>query len=183
MDVSDHQKPGQRAGRDNGPVAAAVLAVRNDSITSRAGGVPAGLHRRVLSDRPVWAIQASRGATARGDERRLTATAATAASWDLASFALFRFITGAGIGGEYAAINSTIQELIPALLADLPQLMALTESKFHLVERALANRMRAFSPQERAEVLAVLMQVAQGPKMEAIRDRAKRLSTDLSRIT
>ena len=27
---------------------------------------------------------------------------------------LFRFITGAGIGGEYAAINSTIQELIPA---------------------------------------------------------------------
>ena len=44
----------------------------------------------------------------------LTATAATAASWDLASFALFRFITGAGIGGEYAAINSTIQELIPA---------------------------------------------------------------------
>ena len=44
----------------------------------------------------------------------LTATAATAASWDLFSFALFRFITGAGIGGEYAAINSTIQELIPA---------------------------------------------------------------------
>jgi MFS family permease len=44
----------------------------------------------------------------------LLATAATAASWNIASFALFRFITGAGIGGEYAAINSTIQELIPA---------------------------------------------------------------------
>jgi MFS family permease len=44
----------------------------------------------------------------------LTATAATAVSWNLWSFALFRFITGAGIGGEYAAINSTIQELIPA---------------------------------------------------------------------
>jgi MFS family permease len=44
----------------------------------------------------------------------LTATAATAASWNIASFALFRFVTGAGIGGEYAAINSTIQELIPA---------------------------------------------------------------------
>jgi MFS family permease len=44
----------------------------------------------------------------------LVATAATAASWDVFSFALFRFITGAGIGGEYAAINSTIQELIPA---------------------------------------------------------------------
>jgi MFS family permease len=44
----------------------------------------------------------------------LLAAAATAFSWDLASFALFRFLTGAGIGGEYAAINSTIQELIPA---------------------------------------------------------------------
>ncbi len=44
----------------------------------------------------------------------LVATAATAFSWNLASFALFRFLTGAGIGGEYAAINSTIQELIPA---------------------------------------------------------------------
>src|SRR5438270_10337460 len=44
----------------------------------------------------------------------LVATAATAASWDVASFAFFRFLTGAGIGGEYTAINSTIQELIPA---------------------------------------------------------------------
>ena len=44
----------------------------------------------------------------------LLATAATAFSWDLASFLVFRFITGAGIGGEYAAINSTIQELVPA---------------------------------------------------------------------
>src|SRR5947209_17271019 len=44
----------------------------------------------------------------------LTATAATAISWDLTSFALFRFLTGAGIGGEYTAINSTIQELTPA---------------------------------------------------------------------
>ncbi len=44
----------------------------------------------------------------------LVATAATALSWNLASFALFRFFTGAGIGGEYTAINSTIQELVPA---------------------------------------------------------------------
>ena len=44
----------------------------------------------------------------------LIATAATAFSWNLWSFMLFRFLTGAGIGGEYAAINSTIQELIPA---------------------------------------------------------------------
>lgn len=44
----------------------------------------------------------------------LSATAATALSWDIASYALFRFLTGAGIGGEYTAINSTIQELVPA---------------------------------------------------------------------
>src|SRR5271170_1893870 len=44
----------------------------------------------------------------------LTATAATALSWDFWSFALFRALTGAGIGGEYTAINSAIQELIPA---------------------------------------------------------------------
>jgi len=44
----------------------------------------------------------------------LTATAATAFSWNVASFILFRFLTGMGIGGEYTAINSTIQELVPA---------------------------------------------------------------------
>ncbi len=44
----------------------------------------------------------------------LVATIATGFSWDVWSFALFRFLTGAGIGGEYAAINSAIQELIPA---------------------------------------------------------------------
>jgi MFS family permease len=44
----------------------------------------------------------------------LAATAATALSFDAASFMFFRFLTGGGIGGEYAAINSAIQELIPA---------------------------------------------------------------------
>jgi MFS family permease len=44
------------------------------------------------------------------------ATAATAFSFDLLSFCLFRFLTGAGIGGEYSAINSTIQEFTPARL-------------------------------------------------------------------
>ena len=38
----------------------------------------------------------------------------SACSWNFISFAIFRAITGLGIGGEYAAINSTIDELIPA---------------------------------------------------------------------
>jgi MFS family permease len=46
----------------------------------------------------------------------LVATAATGLSWNVWSFVLFRFLTGAGIGGEYTAINSTIQELTPARL-------------------------------------------------------------------
>jgi MFS family permease len=44
----------------------------------------------------------------------LVATVATGFSWNFASFAAFRFFTGFGIGGEYAAINSAIDELIPA---------------------------------------------------------------------
>ncbi|MEY2534684.1 MAG: hypothetical protein QOF29_2594 [bacterium] len=44
----------------------------------------------------------------------LVATVATAFSSSFAFFALCRFFTGAGIGGEYAAINSAIDELIPA---------------------------------------------------------------------
>ncbi|ODS03120.1 MFS transporter [Methyloceanibacter marginalis] len=44
----------------------------------------------------------------------IVATAATAFSWNFWSFALFRFLTGAGIGGEYTAIASTIQEFVPA---------------------------------------------------------------------
>lgn len=44
----------------------------------------------------------------------LSATAATAFSWNFVSFTLFRSLTGAGIGGEYAAVNSAVDELIPA---------------------------------------------------------------------
>ncbi len=44
----------------------------------------------------------------------VAATLLTAVSWGFASFALFRAVTGAGIGGEYAAINSAIDELVPA---------------------------------------------------------------------
>ena len=42
------------------------------------------------------------------------ATAATAFAWAPWYFYLCRFFTGAGIGGEYSAINSAIDELIPA---------------------------------------------------------------------
>ncbi|GAA0274101.1 MFS transporter [Actinomadura nitritigenes] len=44
----------------------------------------------------------------------LVATVATAFATDAWYLFLFRFLTGAGIGGEYAAINSAIDELIPA---------------------------------------------------------------------
>ncbi|GAA3388244.1 MFS transporter [Streptomyces roseoviridis] len=45
----------------------------------------------------------------------LAATALTALSTEVWWFFLFRFLTGFGIGGEYAAINSAIDELIPSL--------------------------------------------------------------------
>src|SRR4051812_26655304 len=38
----------------------------------------------------------------------------TACAWDFWSFVLFRFLTGLAIGGEYSAINSAIDELVPA---------------------------------------------------------------------
>lgn len=43
-----------------------------------------------------------------------SATAATAFSWNFFTFILFRFVTGMGIGGEYAAINSAVDEFIPS---------------------------------------------------------------------
>jgi MFS family permease len=44
----------------------------------------------------------------------LALTLATSASWNFVSFLIFRALTGVGIGGEYAAINSAIDELIPS---------------------------------------------------------------------
>lgn len=44
----------------------------------------------------------------------LAATAASGAAPGFAVFLLFRFLAGAGIGGEYSAINSAIDELVPA---------------------------------------------------------------------
>lgn len=47
----------------------------------------------------------------------------SAFAWDFWSFGIFRLITGLGIGGEYAAINSAIDELIPARLRGRIDLM------------------------------------------------------------
>jgi MFS family permease len=53
----------------------------------------------------------------------LIGTALSGFSWNFASYAVFRAITGAGIGGEYAAINSAIDELIPARIRGRVDLM------------------------------------------------------------
>jgi MFS family permease len=44
----------------------------------------------------------------------LAATCLTGLAWDFRSFCVLRFLTGMGIGGEYGAVNSAIQEMIPA---------------------------------------------------------------------
>ncbi len=53
----------------------------------------------------------------------LVGTALSAFSWSFGSYAVFRALTGAGIGGEYAAINSAIDELIPARVRGRVDLM------------------------------------------------------------
>lgn len=44
----------------------------------------------------------------------MTMTLLTATSWNFTALAVFRGLAGAGIGGEYAAVNSAIDELIPS---------------------------------------------------------------------
>ena len=51
------------------------------------------------------------------------ATVASAFSWGFGPFALFRFFTGVGIGGEYAAINSAVDELIPGKVRGVTDLV------------------------------------------------------------
>ena len=53
----------------------------------------------------------------------LTGTALSGLSWNFVSYVFFRALTGAGIGGEYAAINSAIDELIPARVRGRVDLM------------------------------------------------------------
>lgn len=51
------------------------------------------------------------------------ATVASAFSWGFGAFAVFRFFTGVGIGGEYAAINSAVDELIPGKVRGVTDLV------------------------------------------------------------
>jgi MFS family permease len=44
----------------------------------------------------------------------LLSTLASGAAWGFVSFFVLRFLTGSGIGGEYSAVNSAVDELIPA---------------------------------------------------------------------
>jgi len=53
----------------------------------------------------------------------IAATAATAFAFSPLYFFIARFVTGMGIGGEYAAINSAIDELIPARVRGQTDLM------------------------------------------------------------
>src|SRR5437764_13576641 len=53
----------------------------------------------------------------------LVGTALSAFAWNFASYAVFRALTGAGIGGEYAAVNSALDELIPARMRGRVDLM------------------------------------------------------------
>jgi MFS family permease len=46
----------------------------------------------------------------------LAGAVSSAFAWNFVSFALCRLVTGMAIGGEYSAINSAIDELIPARL-------------------------------------------------------------------
>ena len=83
-------------------LAAAISSARSPARFISAGSPTAGAAKSCSSSR---------------SRVYLTATAATAFSWNIWSFFFFRLLTGAGIGGEYSAINSTIQELIPARLS------------------------------------------------------------------
>ena len=61
------------------------------------------------------------------------------------------------------------------LLADLPQLLILSDSKFHMVERVLVRRILGLEPDARGPFIAALrVEAAQSPELVA-RERAGRL--------
>ena len=104
-------------------LAGALAGALKDSPTMRFSNLDVGLATAPISPARCSARSCFGWLTDRLGRKKLffitlavylAATAATAFSWNVASYALFRFLTGAGIGGEYTAINSTIQELMPA---------------------------------------------------------------------
>lgn len=68
------------------------------------------------------------------------------------------------------------------LLADLPQLLVLTESRFELVERVLLRRIPELRPQESRQFLAALREEAAHTAEPAVRERAERLLQALTRV-
>ncbi len=103
---------GALSRRAEGKPDAAVFEFRRRACQQRLSRRRRARRARLrLAHRPD---RAARNCSSSRSRSISTATAATALSWNVASFALFRFLTGAGIGGEYTAINSTIQELVPA---------------------------------------------------------------------
>jgi MFS family permease len=102
-----------------GALGAALTSPRTLGLSESEVGLAASAY---LAGTVAGAIVFAR-LTDRGGRRRwflvtllvyFVATFLTAFAWDLPSFLALRFLTGAGIGGEYAAINSAIDELIPA---------------------------------------------------------------------
>ncbi len=101
--------------------ALAAVLTRADTLALTAGQAGASASAYLLGA-VVGALVFGRACDVYGRRRLffvtvalyLLATAASACAWDFASYALFRALTGAGIGGEYAAINSAIDELVPA---------------------------------------------------------------------
>ena len=112
------------ASRRSSPRTAAGSRLGRARSASRPPSYVAGacLGALVLrpADRPVRAqeaLPASRSAV------YIVATVATAFAFAAWYFYVARFVTGAGIGGEYAAINSAIDELIPARVRGRVDLM------------------------------------------------------------
>jgi MFS family permease len=114
-----------------------IVGAVGPTLTTRASGLHLSLSQVGLAG-SIYILGACTGAlgfgylTDRFGRRKLfmitlgvylAATALTALSFAPWWFLVFRFLTGAGIGGEYAAINSAIDELIPARVRGRVDLM------------------------------------------------------------
>ena len=117
----DHMGTGRTRGHPDGSDQRGPSAARRSTFHRCAnrsyqfllpGGSGAGIVGLRTFDRSLWASDVFFVSLA----IYLLGVGLTGFSWNLWSFAFFRFITGTGIGGEYSAVNSAIDELIPARL-------------------------------------------------------------------